>query len=148
MPYIVDPSSDSAIDVDGDFTWETVRKANTSSRPAQGKGDKKPDNAKDKKGKTGQKAKKGDIVLPTTTDETEVQSSKTEKEQEEKPYELKDLKLKVPKGAFVAIVGRVGSGKVCAYKATELSTCAYLVPAEFPLAGSDWGDEEDKGTCT
>ena len=31
---------------------------------------------------------------------------------DEKPFELNNLKLKVPKGAFVAIVGRVGSGKV------------------------------------
>ena len=33
---------------------------------------------------------------------------------EDKPFELKNLELKIPKGAFVAIVGRVGSGKVCA----------------------------------
>jgi len=38
---------------------------------------------------------------------------KTEAEEEpEPPFELRDLMLRVPKGSFVAIVGRVGSGKV------------------------------------
>ena len=63
-------------------------------------------------------------VLAAAEDESEVeaeaQEKAEEKEQEkaeivdveEKPFELKDLKFRVPKGAFVAIVGRVGSGKV------------------------------------
>jgi len=32
--------------------------------------------------------------------------------EDEKPFELVDLVLRIPKGSFVAIVGRVGSGKV------------------------------------
>jgi ATP-binding cassette subfamily C (CFTR/MRP) protein 1 len=32
--------------------------------------------------------------------------------EEEKPFELKNLNLKVAKGSFIGIVGRVGSGKV------------------------------------
>jgi ABC-type polysaccharide/polyol phosphate transport system ATPase subunit len=31
---------------------------------------------------------------------------------EEEPFQLKDIVLRVPNGSFVAIVGRVGSGKV------------------------------------
>ena len=37
---------------------------------------------------------------------------KDEKKDEDQPFELVDLKLKIPRGSFVAIVGRVGSGKV------------------------------------
>ena len=37
---------------------------------------------------------------------------KEEKKDEDKPFELADLKLRIHKGSFVAIVGRVGSGKV------------------------------------
>lgn len=44
-----------------------------------------------------------------TTDE---EGEKKSEEPKEEPFELKDLKMDVPKGAFVAIVGRVGSGKV------------------------------------
>jgi ABC-type polysaccharide/polyol phosphate transport system ATPase subunit len=44
--------------------------------------------------------------LPMTNDKT---ASGTTTPREEKPFELRDLKFSVPKGAFVAIVG---SGKV------------------------------------
>ncbi|KAI0717423.1 multidrug resistance-associated ABC transporter [Cerioporus squamosus] len=109
VPYTIDPSSEVALDVDGDFTWEEVRKGNTASKFAHGKHSKagKDERAKAKEDKRKSKGKKGEPVLPTT-------ASPEEKEKEkdaEKPFELKDLKLKVPRGAFVAIVGRVGSGK-------------------------------------
>ena len=52
-------------------------------------------------------------MLPTTAPTADEKEKEKEKEKEdEKPFALKDLQLKVPKGAFVAIVGRVGSGKV------------------------------------
>ena len=40
------------------------------------------------------------------------ESGEERKEKEEKPFELIDAKLKISRGSFVAIVGRVGSGKV------------------------------------
>ena len=57
-------------------------------------------------------------VLPTATpsddekDNDKDKGATTPAAQEEKPFELNNLKIKVEKGAFVAIVGRVGSGKV------------------------------------
>ena len=76
VPYEIDPHADAAVDVDGDFTWETVRKdATNENGPSSGGGEER-------------------------------------KEKEEKPFELIDVKLKIPRGSFVAIVGRVGSGKV------------------------------------
>ena len=52
-------------------------------------------------------------VLPVTTSSEEKEKQAAEQETvDDKPFELADLKLQIPKGSFVAIVGRVGSGKV------------------------------------
>ena len=120
MPYTIDPSRDVALDVDGDFTWETIRKGDEGPKFLHGH--KKPgEKGKAGNGKKDSRAdrKKKDApssVLPTTADdaeESELEEKEREKEPlEEKPFELKNLKLRVPKGSFVAIVGRVGSGKV------------------------------------
>jgi len=49
-------------------------------------------------------------VLPSTVSDIATQDPPVV--EEEPPFSLKHLKLEVPRGAFVAIVGRVGSGKV------------------------------------
>ena len=82
--------------VEGDFVWETVL--------ATGDGE---------KGKVlhGDKGKmKGETVLPVTT--ADLEKKDVEKNDQETPFELKNLKMSITKGAFVAIVGRIGSGKV------------------------------------
>ena len=76
--------------VEGDFAWETVL--------ATGDGE---------KGKT---PLKGETSLPVTT--ADLEKEDVGKNDQETPFELKNLKMSVPKGAFVGIVGRVGSGKV------------------------------------
>ena len=121
VPYEIDPSAVDAIDVDGDFTWEGVRKDdNTVNLAAKFEEDKK-DEPKDAGKK---RKKKGGELLPTATDLPEKSSGRSDEnvpttgggsgdvKEEGKPFELKDIKLKIPKGSFVAIVGRVGSGKV------------------------------------
>ena len=45
--------------------------------------------------------------MPNEIDQTASQSKK----EEEKPFALANLELRIPHGQFVAIVGRVGSGK-------------------------------------
>lgn len=111
-PPAVDKDSAYAVDVDGDFTWETSRRADANGTSAETK-------TPDAKAKQTQKSKrlnegKGD-VLPVANDEKiEKEGTETVAEvvdAEEKPFELPSLKLRIPKGAFVAIVGRVGSGK-------------------------------------
>ncbi|KAH9919495.1 multidrug resistance-associated ABC transporter [Epithele typhae] len=121
VPYLVDNDAADAIAVDGDFTWETVRKASDESpkfghgRSGQrsGKGSRKssPSRADKRKEKEKRKGKGKDSVLPTVTDGTEGEVEKGKKAEEEKPFALNALKLNIPKGSFVAIVGRVGSGK-------------------------------------
>ena len=59
------------------------------------------------------KKTKGENVLPSTIDDSKVtvNDDGVEKE-EEPPFSFNDIRFEVPKGAFVAIVGRVGCGKV------------------------------------
>jgi ABC-type multidrug transport system fused ATPase/permease subunit len=141
-----------AIDVDADFTWETVGKvaggkygdvpgARTGpKRKAGGTGDRKGSemdkNAGGKanharsglfstirqkiSGKSAQSTSGGGTTLPTsatsvstgvstpTSNEKEKANSK---ESNDKPFALNNLRVQIPKGAFVAIVGPIGSGK-------------------------------------
>lgn len=58
---------------------------------------------------------KTDQTLPTVNPsirQLNAASPNPSSSSEEQPFQLKNLKLTIPKGAFVAIIGRVGSGKV------------------------------------
>ncbi|KAF9473172.1 P-loop containing nucleoside triphosphate hydrolase protein [Pholiota conissans] len=131
--YVIDPSQPQALYVDGDFEWETTLKLQATSEeadiPAAEKlrkeaekkaAEKKAEKQKKKEAKLKAKSKQLDDKnpdaadngagegLPSTADD--VAQDKDAKE-DEKPFALEDLHLDVKKGAFVAIVGRVGSGK-------------------------------------
>ncbi|TCD67438.1 hypothetical protein EIP91_012410 [Steccherinum ochraceum] len=137
-PYRIDAESKFAVDVDGDFRWETAYKSKDGpkfdlSKGKKGKhGDKKaaqpvdnkPKASAQKKGWFGRGKKAEAPVLPTSqnldekTPDTSAAPSKRGSlikepldSADDKPFELNGLHIKVPKGAFVAIVGRVGSGK-------------------------------------
>ena len=114
-PYTIDADSQFAISVDGEFRWESAHKPseNTTSDEMK-KAEESADKAKaDAVKKRKAKGKKGKPELPTSApQDQEKDEAKQAQEPEEKPFELKDLKLNIPKGAFVAVVGRVGSGKV------------------------------------
>ena len=98
--YLIDKKLHVAVQVDGDFVWETVL--------ATGDGEKGRDFDGGKSNL--KKPLKG---LPVTTADLKKDDRKND---QETPFELKNLKMSVPKGAFVGIVGRVGSGKVCLLK--------------------------------
>jgi ATP-binding cassette subfamily C (CFTR/MRP) protein 1 len=99
------------VQVNADFTWETV----LGEKNEKGKADDEKSGEKkinDEKIKSRKKSKetKSQNLLPSTIDDSKITDS-TEKE-EEPPFGFRDLRFEVPKGAFVAIVGRVGCGKV------------------------------------
>ena len=133
-PYTIAPESKLAIDAEGDFTWETAHKPppeklpdfnkNQSKhgppRPPPEKKDKKAKKEKAKDEKKGPKRRgwfgrkgKDEPVLPTHASEVDEQGGKDKKDEEtEKPFELKDLSFKVPRGSFAVVLGPIGSGKV------------------------------------
>ncbi|KAJ3982865.1 multidrug resistance-associated ABC transporter [Lentinula detonsa] len=121
-PYTIDLERKNAVEVDGDFSWETAGKIAEPKFEKGGKsgpaiknqasadGDKSKENGKAQKGLKSN----GDQGLPLTAQDvgkaTESEMAATPKEEEE-PFALRNLKFDVPKGSFVAIVGTVGSGK-------------------------------------
>ncbi|THU93933.1 multidrug resistance-associated ABC transporter [Dendrothele bispora CBS 962.96] len=115
-PYKVDYEQKHAVQVDGDFTWETAGKIEESKFSGRagaggtrgGRGGNVSRGGGQGAGRGRSKKSNPKTVLPVTaTDASQSQAPKTE----EKPFELVNLKFSIPKGSFVAIVGRVGSGK-------------------------------------
>lgn len=122
-PHYIDYERKNAVEVDGDFTWETAGKLEEGKFSVirgggggHGHGGRKIDKVKSETGRKSKKGKHTGLDLPTTVDVgSNLGSNITEaksKAEQEKPFELKNLNMKITKGAFVAIVGRVGSGKV------------------------------------
>lgn len=120
-PYMINANHDLALDVDGDFTWERVGKPADSSS-AQADKPSSPgalgDASANKKQKLDIKSKADKApssFLNGEKDSTgdEVKTDEDTPTDEEQPFTLNGLRLKVAKGAFVAIVGPIGSGKVC-----------------------------------
>jgi ATP-binding cassette, subfamily C (CFTR/MRP), member 1 len=161
-PYAIDFERKFAVDADGDFTWETSSKpVDVGHKSAKGGGAPRADGAKKPKQKADPKnnaarrglfrdksAKAGPVLPTTTTDGTTVEKGAEQNAADETPFELKNLKLQIPKGSFVAIVGRVGSGKVANTLAPSGSIlidnpfCNYL---ELAFTGPDRRDAKDEG---
>ncbi|TFK23813.1 ATP-dependent bile acid permease [Coprinopsis marcescibilis] len=111
-PQHIDKQLEIAVSADGDFTWETVNAPDITS---DGK-EKTKEGQKSSK-KNGEKRK---LELPQHANEkadTAGSDGVENDKEEEKPFELNALKLHVSKGAFIGIVGRVGSGKSSALSA-------------------------------
>ncbi|KAJ7893786.1 multidrug resistance-associated ABC transporter [Mycena leptocephala] len=119
-PYTIDECSPDAIAVDGDFTWENIqdieRPEEEEHDPARkmlkAKEKKEKERAeKERKKRQAKEAKKrqkeGEEVLPSVTDDAQAKDDNPKEE----PFAIKELKLNVHRGAFVGIIGRVGSGK-------------------------------------
>ncbi|KAJ7589468.1 multidrug resistance-associated ABC transporter [Mycena floridula] len=98
-PYPIDPDQKHAVVVDGDFTWEAVPK----EKAKEEKGDLKKGPAKKQK-----KKDKAETILPTTKEKSDDDTMGGE--EDDKPFELTSLNFKVPRGSFIGIVGRIGSG--------------------------------------
>ncbi|EJD44567.1 ATP-dependent bile acid permease [Auricularia subglabra TFB-10046 SS5] len=88
-----DDKAPPAVSVHGSFTWETGGKLNPHAGGPPG-------------------AKKKPTAEEAAEDEKLSKAERKEKaDKGPAPFELKDVDLTIPKGAFVAIVGRVASGK-------------------------------------
>ena len=132
-PYPVEETSPVAVQVNGDFAWETVMNEKSGNSGKVGKSPGRRLGGADDGADTKQESQKASEsfskkswwrrgksdhdVLPTTVGaEKEAANNKdgeTEREEEtEKPFELKNLSFVVPRGAFIGVVGRIGSGKV------------------------------------
>lgn len=101
---IIDPTAQYAVDAVGDFTYETaVPPDQMASGPRPG--DKKANKDAKKKAKEERKAEK-------IQDEANTPASQNhDNNQSLKPFVLTDIRLRIEKGSFVVILGRIGAGK-------------------------------------
>ena len=137
-PYLIDYKSPAAVQVDGDFVWETVydavAKEKAGNQGFETLGAERIGGWKGAKGDLGDKengsggkgnrdwesAKQSNTesnVLPTAIaglgkDEATLGEEKDKDEGADHPFELNNLKFVIPQGAFVAVIGRIGCGKV------------------------------------
>ncbi|EEB92515.1 hypothetical protein MPER_08961, partial [Moniliophthora perniciosa FA553] len=111
-PPMVDFGSKYAVHIDnGSFSWDTAEGA---EKKKEDEDSKNVTSSSSKKGKGPRKEKKENTILPVSTgvDGTEPDKSTINPGEKDKtPFQLTNINLTVPRGAFIAIVGRVGSGK-------------------------------------
>jgi ABC-type multidrug transport system fused ATPase/permease subunit len=125
--YIVDPDSAFGVDVEGDFVWETVQKKDGAAAAEQRERERFAWKGKGHRRRFRQRVRTKwehfkrhrdamDALLQSEEDRLlpiEPFKEMTDQGEEEgKPFELRNLMITVPRGAFVAIVGPVGSDKV------------------------------------
>ncbi|KZW01098.1 cadmium ion transporter [Exidia glandulosa HHB12029] len=129
-PFEVTHDAGEGVVLDGaGFSWEKEEKVETPAAPSDAKEKKKAEKetktekkrakAKDKAGlppleKDGSAGQDdGTVDLekgPADPDQDEKQAAQTE-DKDKEPFKLVDINMHVPRGALVALVGRVGSGK-------------------------------------
>ena len=142
-PYLIDESLEAAVIVDGDFTWEKTD-SRVDQGAEQGKGAVSDiDKGNKKRAKQEEVNKKDKTILPTTAAEVLESPPGEGDNHDSTPFELKNLKITIPKGSFVAVVGQVGSGKVIVVMDHILLRLSH--PSELCSSVLDWGDASDEG---
>uniref|UniRef100_A0A8H8CI96 Multidrug resistance-associated ABC transporter n=1 Tax=Psilocybe cubensis TaxID=181762 RepID=A0A8H8CI96_PSICU len=122
-PYLIDPTQPLALKLDASFEWDTVpslldddaKKEDDKDDPQKAlakvveEKKKRKEEAKKKKqdAKKKKSGKTGEDELPVVDPKDQPDNASSE----EKPFGLENLHIEIQKGSFVAIVGRVGSGK-------------------------------------
>lgn len=101
-PYPIDREAKLAVDVDADFTWEVSPEILGSTSAPKSKEDKKEEGKKKKnKNDTSRSAEPSAQPSPSATITSEPSEI----------FTLKNLHLNIARGQFVALVGKIGSGK-------------------------------------
>ncbi|KAG8848280.1 hypothetical protein FRB96_001253 [Tulasnella sp. 330] len=114
-PYTLDPMAEFAVVAHGDFTWDSGFKDETEEKGEERELNGDSGGPTEKKQKNKNKGK-----------DTALLEEKTAAEPLQAPFELKDVKFSVPRGAFVTIVGQIGSGKSSLLQArVSLARAAY-----------------------
>ncbi|KAG7527800.1 hypothetical protein FFLO_06590 [Filobasidium floriforme] len=102
------PHAEFAIKVDGDFAFESPEQSNSSKKnEIAGKDRKAEKEAKKQKAAAKQAAKAKESQDSSLVDTEEP----TDQQKLDSPFKLKNINLTIPRGAFVCVVGRIGSGK-------------------------------------
>jgi ABC-type multidrug transport system fused ATPase/permease subunit len=100
----VDPNADDALLVkDATFVWETPP-------PAETKEDKKQNHERKKWGLK-KKFRKSSAASTHASNQPTSETPVIDESQENRSYSLRNINLRIPRGALVAVVGPVGSGK-------------------------------------
>lgn len=102
--YAIEREVDDGVRVDADFVWEAAGKSDEGKPSDKTKKDKDDEKRSKRKGRN----EKDASVLPTTA------PSDNEKQpliEAVAPFALKNVRLTIPRGAFVAVVGKIGAGK-------------------------------------
>lgn len=102
----IDESAEYAVEIKGDFSFETAGPPKFDPKKQQRGRDRKAEkaekDAREKKIKEArERRKKG---LPPIVEEAE-------KKDEEEPFALRKIDLKIPRGSLTVVVGRIGAGK-------------------------------------
>jgi ATP-binding cassette subfamily C (CFTR/MRP) protein 1 len=106
-PYEIDLNSHNAVDVDADFAWEVAAK---SALHEEKKDKDEAAKAKKREKKAKKAEKNASSTLPTVAPAV-ADADVTPEGEQNAPFELHGVKMTVPKGSFVAMVGRIGTGK-------------------------------------
>jgi len=124
--FMIKQDAEYAVDLDGDFTWEVVdptkmknnkgavgNAASTKEGTRQQRQKDKKDKKVDKKGATAKSDDDTPVASGSGSADSRVVTPTVQEEDkgDSKPFALEDLNLKIPRGSFVAISGRIGSGK-------------------------------------
>lgn len=97
--------------IDAAFTWESAIDDKEQGKQSKIKNDKKAKKNRKKVEKLTEKTEKTEKSSETSSTDGDEKSSEAVGEQENGPFMIHDLNIKVAKGEFLGVVGGVGSGK-------------------------------------
>jgi len=132
-PYLLDANLGPAVLIDADFSWESVKPASTTTPESE--------STENEKAKDGEKVKKSKKAKSDKIEEEKEEVENAEEVAQDPPFTMSNIKMTIPRGAFIAIVGRVGSGKVCRL---PRRFPLLIASSELYLAGRSWRDATDQ----